>query len=174
MDKIITKNNKGVSLVELIVVISILSIIGSGVFIGLSMISGKPAMSLCNKVESCLERNRTVSMGKANSQLTISYEADGYYSEEVLDGITTKTKIGDTKVAVSVSNGTTTYTMGLNDKIIINFDRSDGSLDKVVYNDNSNVLFDTAHPCNSVTFTFSKANTTKSVAVTPATGRVSK
>lgn len=69
------KNNKGLSLVELIVIIAIMSVlIGSGVF-GLSLLIGAEAKQAANNFEGQLNDVKTGTMAMADSDLYLFYAA---------------------------------------------------------------------------------------------------
>lgn len=65
MDKSMKKkNNRGMSLVEIILVITLMTIVASAAGYGLNLISKKPVQECAKKVEIVLNQNRTNSMGK--------------------------------------------------------------------------------------------------------------
>jgi prepilin-type N-terminal cleavage/methylation domain-containing protein len=73
-------NNKGFSLVELIVVISIMAVMVGFVSIGTGILSGKRAKEARDKLLSSLENVRTQTMGKDSIDATLSYDsASGQY-----------------------------------------------------------------------------------------------
>lgn len=63
------KDNRGVSLVELIIVIAIMSIIIGMTGYGLSLVSNKPVDECAKKIEMALNRNRTNAMGKKEAYI---------------------------------------------------------------------------------------------------------
>lgn len=65
MDKSMKKkDNRGMSLVEIILVITLMTIVASAAGYGLNLISKKPVQECAKKVEIVLNQNRTNSMGK--------------------------------------------------------------------------------------------------------------
>lgn len=75
-------NNKGLSLVELIVVIAIMSIAVGSLTLSVSLMTGSEAKKAFQKIESVLDEARTGSMSRFNETLTIKYmEKDTTYSE---------------------------------------------------------------------------------------------
>lgn len=65
MDKSMKKkDNRGMSLVEIILVIALMTIVASAAGYGLNLISKKPVQECAKKVEIVLNQNRTNSMGK--------------------------------------------------------------------------------------------------------------
>ncbi len=69
------KDNKGFSLVELIVVIAIMSIVIVGAIIGVGAITGKPAEKCANQISAVLNSCRNASMGKLGSKVSFYYDA---------------------------------------------------------------------------------------------------
>jgi prepilin-type N-terminal cleavage/methylation domain-containing protein len=72
------KNNKGVSLVELIVVISIMAIMTGIVSVGAGVLNGRAAKETRDKLLSSLENVRAQTMGKDAISVTLSYTDDQY------------------------------------------------------------------------------------------------
>ena len=87
------KDNRGMSLVELIIVIALMSVIAGVSGYGLSLISNKPVEECTKKVEMILNRNRTNSMGK-NEAWVEFYIDEGLltYQEHLIGGIDSTTE----------------------------------------------------------------------------------
>ena len=87
------QNNKGLSLVELIVVISIMAVvIGMGV-LSFSLLFGTQAKSCAQKVSGMLNETKTGCLSRYDETMTLSYRlagsdpaitTDGYYTENAL------------------------------------------------------------------------------------------
>lgn len=78
MDKYMKKkDNRGMSLVEIILVIALMSIIAGMTGYGLNLISKKPVQECAKKVEIALNQNRTNSMGKKVAYLVFYMTDDG-------------------------------------------------------------------------------------------------
>lgn len=158
--------NRGFSLVEIIIVVAIMAILVGAVSYGLSFSSGKPADECARKLASCMQHARTATMGKFKTTITIRKDANGIWVDEVVTSAdkdsggagaetTTTTKIGDTKVNISFSEtGDVTSA-----PVTFEFNRGSGAL--TTYRDKL-----------TVSFTVSKASTTKTVEIVPLTGNI--
>lgn len=126
------EKNKGLSLVEIIIVVAIMSVMAGGVAIGLSVIFDKPADSCAKKIQAVLQNARTTSMGRFGDTIVIDRDASGniVIKETVKDknGATSAKPdqiVGDNKVTVTCKNGSGA-TMSL--PVTIEFDRTNGGL----------------------------------------------
>lgn len=78
MDKLMKKkDNRGMSLVEIIIVIALMMVIAGVTSYGISLISSKPVEECARKVEIVLNQNRTNSMGKKVAYLEFYMTSDG-------------------------------------------------------------------------------------------------
>lgn len=157
------RDNRGFSLVEIIIVVAIMAITVGTVSYGLSFASGKPAEECARKLASCMQHTRTATMGKFSTSIRIYKDADGIWAEEIVttanaDGTEntepqkTTTKLGDAKVSVTFNDADFS-------EIVFTFNRGTGGLSS--YADQSKVWF-----------TVSKASTTKTVEIIPITGKI--
>lgn len=126
------KDNKGFSLVELIVVLAILLVLSAASVIGLSLTSGKPAEQCASELKGAILSNRTVSLGKKDAKLVVSKQADGVHVTEsytLPSGAFSKdVVIAPNTVDLSFSTNDSTYSSVDSGGIVIEFDRSSGSL----------------------------------------------
>lgn len=137
------KNNKGLSLVEMIIVIAIMAVMVGMVSVGFGMVSTRPVTQCAQNMEICLNRCRTHTMGKTNGFVAFYAETDGsVYMVEKLGfsnydlndssdcGAVNYTKrlIGKKGVEVSCGTFDLIANHGTDNAIIFEFDRSDGSL----------------------------------------------
>ena len=102
------RNNSGMSLVEVIIVVAILSIVAGGITLGIGFITRKPADECANKLRAALQSNRTTTMGKLSAELEIFGNSDGVWVVEIVDGTEKNpTRIGSSgvNVEVKVSDG---------------------------------------------------------------------
>lgn len=94
------KDNRGMSLLELVVVIAIMAVLVGTIGIGIKLISGKPADECANKLKAVLQNNRVTTMGKLDARLNVYADAGGVYVTEIIDGNSTTSRIGDAGVVI--------------------------------------------------------------------------
>jgi len=144
------QNNKGLSLVELIVVFAIMAVvIGMGV-LSFSLLFGTQAKSCAQKVSGMLSETKTGCLSRYDETMTLSYRlagsdpaitTDGYYTENAVFTIDRNAeskslgseirRMGGSNVVITVhmSDGSF-FVLGQNNKITISFDRSSGAFEK--------------------------------------------
>lgn len=128
------KDHRGLSLIEIIVVIAIMAILAGSVGIGVGMVLRRPVDECASKLQSSLQSNRITAMGKISTKLEI-YMDDGYiYIRETIesaDGIrSTESRIGDRGILLEYKlSGSTTMIPLPEDgsPLILSFDRSSGA-----------------------------------------------
>lgn len=107
-------NNKGFSLVELIVVIAIMTIAVGTITLSISLVTGAEAKKAFRKIEALIDEARTGSMSRYDEELTIQYcakdtsydeaadavsggrDSDGFYGKTSIYKWKVETKSGDT------------------------------------------------------------------------------
>lgn len=141
------KNQKGYTLIELIVVVAILAIVAFSGFSMIGLLSGKYAKECAKKTESALAENKVNALSKSKGAaeydvyIRIYADADGkIYLDSVVGSETRTSKIGNDRVTVSAVKGAlgtdgSDTTVSLSDLgadgILIAFNRSDGSFNPV-------------------------------------------
>lgn len=133
------KDNRGISLVEMIIVIAILAVVSGGVAIGIGSALSKPAEECTKKITDSLKNARVSTMGKNTVKLYLYSDTDGIYlKEEVLvtDGTaTSKTiRIGQRGVEVSYQvTGDSSYTSlgGEGNPLTLSYKRTTGGFNEV-------------------------------------------
>ena len=133
------RDNRGLSLVELIVVVAILSIFVGGTVLGLGLISNKSVDKCADKLRLTMQNNRVTTMGRLDSRLEIYLDGDTIYIQEFVkkdaSGYVagTPVELGDAgltmKFTLSDSSGTvlTLGDPGCPARIILQYDRSSGA-----------------------------------------------
>lgn len=132
------KDNRGLSLIEIIIVLAIMAATAGAFTIGLSMILRKPADECAAKLQASLQSNRMLAMGKVSTKLEIYMDADGYiYLREITETATstgpdirtTETRIGDRGVTLvyKLSDGSSASLLPGGSPLILSFDRSSGA-----------------------------------------------
>lgn len=165
------KDNRGFSLVELIIVLAIMATLTGAVFIGIGMVSGKPAEECASKIFSSLQGNRTTAMGKYSASVSFYVGTDGIYVMETINGTAgAPVKIGDAGVTVQyrvTGDGENAWRNLGNDSapLIISYNRSTGA-----FNDLEAIGLDNKY-CLEIKC--SKANTERTITLYHLTGKVS-
>ena len=137
-----TLDNRGMSLVELVIVMAIMAVVGGISIYGLSMISSKPLEQCAKKIEIALENHRVTAMGKStgvgNTWMELYTGADdSVWVREHVEGSEKETRIGESTVTVYYGFGTETEIPGTLTQLTstplrVVFDRSSGSLSQPV------------------------------------------
>lgn len=137
------KDNNGVSLVELIVVIAIMAIMTGVMSLGLSILFSKDAESAAIVVDDALSRTRTMSMSKPGEfTLTIHCDKDGNYQGASANYITIANDIAEgTAGHVSekiyfttkayIAKDSDTFPLSGDSDIVIVFDKANGSVKSI-------------------------------------------
>lgn len=137
-------NNKGMSLVELMVVIAIITILGGVGIMGVNAMTGKPAQKCAQQIVYSLEKHRTSTMGKVSAKYVLTRDANGdIYAIEYLSNNDTidpttdqasKIKLGDSKMKITFwqvgSSAATLYSLESGNGLVLEFDRSSGAFKK--------------------------------------------
>lgn len=166
------KDNRGFSLVELIIVMAIMALLAGGTLIGIGMVSGKPAEECASKIHSSLQGNRITAMGKYSSSISFYVNTDGsIYMMETINGAdSAPVKIGDSGVKVQYrvtgDGAEEWHDLGSSsDPLIISYNRSTGA-----FNDLEAMGLDDKY-CLEIKC--SKANKVKVITLYHLTGKTS-
>lgn len=135
MKRIESYNDKGFSLVELLVVVALIAVLGLVASAGISLVTSRPADECAKKIQIALEGNRNTTMGKFSAEITFSIDGNGVYVEEFFNGDSEGTvKIGQGGVSVKYytqkvgEESATENVLSSSSSVTISFDRADGSL----------------------------------------------
>lgn len=181
----VKKNNKGFSLVELIVVIAIMAVLIGITVLSLSLLLGTQARECAQKVSSQLNQTKTGCMSRFDEKMKLSYCAkgsdaaitsDGYYTinsvytindeaESVPLGQKDIKRMGNArvKIVIGLSDGTS-LELGKDNSVIISFDRATGAMDPIVINDEQKTVYPQK-------ITFSSGLRTYTITITAKTGK---
>lgn len=128
-------DNKGYSMIELMIVLAIMAVLSGTVFYSVTLIFGANARSCANNIQRSIGDCKVTTMGKADAYMVLFRDGDGtVYTQMHLtesDGSVTEEepqKVGTGRVDIGYTPkcGTQTVLMP-GDSIEIRFDRSSGS-----------------------------------------------
>ena len=166
----LAKDSKGMSLVEIIIAVAILSLLIGIAGYGLSLSSGKPAEKYARKLVSVIQQARTATMGKKKTVVTI--KNDGEVTQVVTtidDSGKEVTSVPETLLDASKDVSIEIRRNGTDDSALVStleleFNRANGALLKV-----DGAAAEGYMP----TIKVSKGNTTRLIEIFPLTGKVS-
>ena len=170
MEANVKQDNRGLSLVEVIIVVAIMSVLIGITGFGLGMINGKPADECAQKITYSLQNSRTKAMGKYALTYELYMEGDVLKvketvqndpSDAAVDSISTVGAKGVT-ATYKLSGDTTEYSISGTNKLVIRFDRAGGGFAPVDPT--------TGKYCEEIKI--SKASTTRTITLVPPTGKV--
>lgn len=166
--------NEGMSLIELIIVVAIITAFVGTMSYSLNWASGKAAEECAKKLSYNLMQARTMAMGKNSVSIVVKKDTAGDIFTEMTiisnkddgttDTTTTTSKVGNKTVEVLFGNdGTAGSAIG---EVMFEFDRASGALKKMKVGG-----VDT--PAQTPSFTVSKGSTERIIDIVPITGRIS-
>lgn len=169
-DRGLSMDNKGMSLVEIVIVVTIMTVLTGVLALGVSMALSKPADECAEKIVSTLNGARVTTMGKQGITMRFYQNDNGVYLEETITdasgSVTTRPalRIGQkgVKVEYKLINGTTEGAITTLDTtgITLSFKRDTGGFNAV-----SGDWY-----CKEIVV--SKGNRTKTIRLAHLTGKV--
>ena len=97
-------NNKGLSLIELLIVVAIMTIIGGTLFLSTSVATNRHVTSCANKISTAIEQTRGLTLGKQSGKIKFWMGSDGQiYAQIYIDtnAYGDQVAIGHTGLSVS-------------------------------------------------------------------------
>ena len=130
-------DNRGVSLVEITIVVAIIAVVGAVGITSFNAMTGKPAQQCAQKLVYSLEKHRTTSVSRVGAYYVLSYNAatkeivaEEFVSNDLTAGYSSvgKSVIGASNVEVTyyVDGDATAYNLN-SGAIRLSFDRSSGA-----------------------------------------------
>ena len=127
-------NNKGFSLVELLIVIGIIAIVCSATFFGFGYLSMADCNKCANRINSGLSTVKSKTMAEVDqvNMFVYRYDDDYYIKYDKADTITKDSdaeKIGNGQIAITIhsASGATTVLQNGSDPVKVSISRKDGS-----------------------------------------------
>lgn len=129
------KDNRGLSLVELMAVIAILAVVGAVAGFGINAMLGRPAQQCSQQLVYSLEKHRMSAMGKVESQYVLKVDAttDKIVAEEYLSntagslGTPVVGEVGSSGIEISYQCGTNVYDLETDGPLTLKFERGSGA-----------------------------------------------
>ncbi len=126
----IQQDQRGFSLVELIVTLAIVGIVSVGGLYSISVVTGQNIKSCAKKLESAINETRVFALSKSQAKMELYTNADGVFVKVYADASATGTeeKIGKTGISIKYED-TAGNEVELNSgtTLTISFDRSSGA-----------------------------------------------
>lgn len=167
MGRGLRKDNRGISLVEVMVVIAIIVVVGAVGIMSVNAMSGKPAQQCAQQVVYSLEKHRTSAMGKVKAEYVMSVDSstNKIIAKEYLSNSNT---YGDPKVyELGAAGIKVTYVTGdgvthdlATEPLTLQFERSSGAFKKLA----------SGQYCNKIII--ERGGRTHEVTLVPLTGKV--
>lgn len=132
-------DNRGVSLVEILVVVAIMAVVGAVGIMSFNAMSGKPAQQCAQQMMYSIEKHRTSCMGKVSSAYTLYVGSSGkIMAAEYLSNTDTLPSSPTQTIEVGASKNVVTYTCSDgsvhsldSEPLTLQFDRSSGAFKKL-------------------------------------------
>lgn len=133
-------NNKGFSLIELIVIMIIVVILATAVVVAFVNSEDQKTKSSATLVSKYLDNVMNYSMTKGNAYLTLEYDSGRYYvkdsenhSEKLSPGIEVSYHIENSENVIAIDEN--------NDKLMLSFSRTNGSFTPIIKSVNADGTF---------------------------------
>ncbi len=172
------RDNKGMSLLELIIVVAIMSVMIGLTSLGISTLTGRPVEKCAQQLVTTIQHTKTMTMGKHETSIVIGRDTDGsLMAREITtqlldqDGNTSTTErkasFGgeDVTVVCMLADGNEVTIAG-SVSIELLFNRGSGALQSTLLNG--------VPVANCVGIRLSKGSKTQSITIVPLTGSVSR
>jgi prepilin-type N-terminal cleavage/methylation domain-containing protein len=185
--KKLKKNNRGYSLVELVIVIAVMAVLSGLLVTSVSILAGWDAKECAKDIEGHLNNVKTNALSKLGAELLLSRDADDNYIIEYVEYgyeknssgnlvmvpsvVTREYFLGKKKVSiVCILEDGTNITVSQAANISIGFNRSSGALTTFKTSDPSYTLMLDNH-CESIEIT--RGSITYAINMVPETGKIS-
>ena len=139
--KSMRRDNRGVSLVEILIVAAIIAVLGGVGIMSFNAITGKPAQQCAQKIVYSLERHRTSAMSKVYSQYELYVGADKkVYLKEYVSNTDPSVAIEPTEMGAAgvevkyecvSSSGSVVVRDLATTPLVLSFDRGSGAFKKL-------------------------------------------
>lgn len=124
-------DNKGYSILEVIIVVAIFALLTGVGFMGYNVLNTRQIDECAKKLKVGLETNRVTTMGKLSASVSVYEDSKGYLVlEENINGDVNTKRVGDSSLEFEYEylDGTRYDVPDYDNKITLSFDRNSGSL----------------------------------------------
>jgi len=121
-------NNKGFSIVEMVIVIAILSIVSVAALSGAGIVRNAQNRRVAQSVYNALGKTKvnTMAKGDVDTFMELKRDADGYLVITSFAGVKEETRVGGKSVEVDYENAGSTASMSSGDSLKVEYERSSG------------------------------------------------
>lgn len=138
-------NNRGASVIELLIIMAIIAVLLSGSIIAFSLLNSSNVKQAARTTKDYLEKTRTSTMSVVADEWYFTFTKSGsdykaiVYKTYTKDGAVVEEKIEEkllgTRISAAFISDGTEITVGEGDVLKIVFDRSSGEVGKVLFNE---------------------------------------
>lgn len=123
------RNNKGFSLVELIVTICIMAVVTTVGLLSFGLVSGRQVISCAEEINSYIGKTRVEALSRENAELEVWVASDGVYVNLSLGATPGQdTQVGKTNISVKYKTSTgAEVTLTETQRLSLSFDRGSGA-----------------------------------------------
>lgn len=134
------KDNRGISLTELIVIIAIIAVLSTGVFMMVGTLTGWRVRECSDKLTAAMSETKVQAMSKTSAWMTISFDEDkGYILDKSFEG---QEIIAGTHITITYSDSSGNKNVSIkNNPLTISYDRSSGSFQSIGTDESGNALY---------------------------------
>ncbi len=167
------KDNRGLSLVELIIVMAIIAVIAGAASIGVGLITGRPADKCASRLQTVMQNNRITTMGKLDASMRIYMDAAGcIYVDELIkvnesttNTVTTQVGAAGVVLQYKITGEDAYRELTPGTVLLLSFDRSSGAFKDLT------AMGLPGHYCEEIKIV--KGNRTKILRLSYLTGKIS-
>lgn len=130
------KNNKGITIVELITVVAIMAILTAGTITYVGMLGSSQVKKCTRNIEYSLSQTKTIALSKTSASMVLYADDTGVYVKTIYNGTEEVEQVGKAGLTVNyyvTRSRDTAINVGTTagDGLLLTFDRSSGAMKKL-------------------------------------------